>query len=319
MKLSIVTTLYQSAPYIEEFCARAGKAAKDLVGDDYEIVIVNDGSPDNSFEIVMACAEADPHLVIVNLSRNFGHHKAMMTGLEHAQGELIFLIDSDLEESPEWLSDFHAALENGGHDVIYGQQIQRQRGWVDGVFGALYYRLINRLSEIDLPPNLMTVRLMRRDYVQALLQHREREIMIAGLWVITGYDQQPLRVQKLDTSPTTYSIARKISLITTSMTSFSSAPLVMIFNLGAIISIISVFYISYLVFNWAFLQRPLDGWTSLMASIWLLGGLIILFIGTVGIYVAKIFNETKQRPYTIVKNVYRAQSTASDAALHMRD
>jgi putative glycosyltransferase len=100
MKLSIVATLYQSAPYVAEFHRRASTAAKELVADDYEIILVNDGSPDNSLDLVVKMVENDPHLIILDLSRNFGHHKAMMTGLAHAKGELVFLIDSDLEEEP---------------------------------------------------------------------------------------------------------------------------------------------------------------------------------------------------------------------------
>ena len=103
MKLSIVATLYQSAPYIIEFHQRASAAAKQIVGNDYEIVLVNDGSPDNSLEVAVQLTETDSHVVVVDLSRNFGHHKAMMTGLAHTKGDRVFLLDSDLEEEPEWL------------------------------------------------------------------------------------------------------------------------------------------------------------------------------------------------------------------------
>ena len=106
MKLSIVATLYQSAAHIIEFHQRASAAARQLAGEDYEIVLVNDGSPDNSLELVIQLTEEDSHTVVVDLSRNFGHHKAMMTGLEHSQGERVFLLDSDLEEEPEWLHEF---------------------------------------------------------------------------------------------------------------------------------------------------------------------------------------------------------------------
>ena len=112
MKLSIVSTLFQSAPYINESYQCVSAAAKRLVGDDYEIVLVNDGSPDNSLDLAIRLTEQDPH-VVVDLSRNFGHHKAMMTGLAHSKGELVFLIDSDLEEEPEWLETFFSADEAG--------------------------------------------------------------------------------------------------------------------------------------------------------------------------------------------------------------
>ena len=122
MKLSIVATLYQSAPYIDEFHKRASASAKQLLGDDYEIVLVNDGSPDNSLDLAIRLTERDSHVVVVDLSRNFGHHKAMMTGLAHAKGELVFLIDSDLEEEPEWLLSFASAMLDKRCDVVYGVQ-----------------------------------------------------------------------------------------------------------------------------------------------------------------------------------------------------
>lgn len=307
MKLSVVSTMYQSAPHLEEFYARASGAAKSLVGDDYEIVLVNDGSPDNSLAIAIGLSESDAHVTVVDLSRNFGHHKAMMTGLDHARGDLIFLIDCDLEEEPEWLSEFHDILHSGQHDVVFGVQGQRKGSWFERVSGKLFYKIFNALSGIELPQNLITARMMRARYVKALLLHKEREITIAALWQITGFDQKSHTVKKLARSATTYSLRRKISLMANAITSFSNAPLVMIFNTGVVISTIATLYIAYLLFNWAFLARPLSGWTSLMGSIWLLGGLIISFIGVIGLYLAKIFTETKQRPYTIVRHIYQQE------------
>jgi putative glycosyltransferase len=304
MKLSIVSTLYQSAPHLEEFHLRAGNAAQALVGDDYEIVLVNDGSPDDSLSIAVGMTKTDPHVTVVDLSRNFGHHKAMMTGLDHARGELVFLIDCDLEEEPEWLAEFSKVLHSGGHDVVYGVQKERKGNWFERVTGRFFYQVFDALSGIELPKNLITVRLMRKSYVRALLLHRERETMIAGLWQITGFDQIALPSKKLSGSSTTYSLRRKMSLMINAITSFSNAPLVMIFNIGVVISSFAAAYIAYLIFNWAFLARPLSGWTSLMGSIWLLGGMIISFIGVIGLYLARIFTETKQRPYTIVREIY---------------
>lgn len=304
MKLSVVATLYHSERYIAEFCSRASAAARTLVGDDYEIVLVNDGSPDGSLELAAQIARRDPHLVVVDLSRNFGHHKAMMTGLEHAVGESVFLIDSDLEEEPEALLDFANAMHEQQCDVVYGVQERRKGGWMERWSGEWFYRFFRALTGMDLPQNVLTARLMSRRYVDALLRHREREIFLAGLWYITGFAQHPLIVKKHQTSATTYTLRRKLSLLVNSVTSFSNAPLVGIFYIGVTISIFAGGYIAYLLLNWLFLSRPVSGWTSVMASIWLLGGMIISFIGVIGIYLAKVFSESKQRPYTIVKDIY---------------
>lgn len=307
MKLSIVATLYQSAPYIIEFHARASAVAKRLVDEDYEIILVNDGSPDNSLDLAVQLTVSDDHVVVVDLSRNFGHHKAMMTGLAHAKGTRIFLIDSDLEEEPEYLIGFSQQMESESCDVVYGIQEQRKGGWYERWSGQWFYRFFKALTGLTLPENLVTARLMTRRYVEALLRHEEREVFLAGLWHITGFDQRPHQIHKHSTSDTTYTFRRKMSLLVNSVTSFSNAPLVGIFYIGVSISLLALVYITYLVLNWMFLAKPMSGWTSVMASIWLLGGMVISFIGVVGIYLSKIFSETKRRPYTIVRHIYARQ------------
>jgi len=306
MKLSIVTTLYQSVSYIREFYERVSAQAKNITGS-YEIIFVNDGSPDHSLDIAVDLFEKDKHVKVVDLSRNFGHHKAMMTGLQYAEGEFVFLIDSDLEEEPEWLLPFLKQLKSESCDVVYGVQNRRKGGWFERWSGKWFYRLFKFLTGLDLPENIVTARLMTSRYVDALLSHQEREVFMAGLWHITGFDQKSQAVNKLNASKTTYTFRRKMSLLVNSVTSFSNAPLKGIFYIGISIFLLAVFYIVYLIIHWAFLATPLSGWTSLMASIWLLGGMIISFTGVVGIYLSKIFSETKQRPYTIVRKIYAKQ------------
>jgi len=304
MKLSIVATLYQSARYVEEFCARANAAARRFAGDDYEIVLVNDGSPDNSLDIAVRISEEDPRVVVVDLSRNFGHYKAMMTGLSHAVGDYVFLIDSDIEEDPDWLSSFAEEMEREQCDVVFGVQEQRKGGFFERWSGQWFYRIFRFITGLPLPDNIVTARLMSRRYVDALLRHDEREVFIAGLWLITGFDQRPQVVRKRSSSDTTYTFGRKMSVLINSITAFSNAPLVAIFYVGVAISAVAGLYAVSLIVNWLFFFKPLSGWTSVMASIWLLGGLIISFIGVIGVYLSKIFSETKRRPYTIVRKVY---------------
>jgi len=308
MKLSIVATLYKSSAYIGEFCRRAGDEARRLVDGDYEIVLVNDGSPDDSLQLAIGLSQADPHVVVVDLSRNFGHHKAMMTGLGHAGGDHVFLIDSDLEEEPEWLAGFSEQMRREGCDVVYGVQESRKGGFFERWSGQWFYRLFQALTGLTLPENIVTARLMTRRYVDALLRHNEREVFMAGLWHTTGFEQHPQTVRKHSTSESTYTFRHKMSILVNSVTSFSNAPLVGIFYIGVAISCVAVLYTSYLIVHWLFFAKPLSGWTSVMASIWLLGGFIISFIGVVGIYLSKIFSETKRRPYTVVRQVYGKQN-----------
>ncbi|MBK0391933.1 glycosyltransferase family 2 protein [Ramlibacter algicola] len=310
MQLSIVATLYKSAPHLAEFHRRAGEAARALVGDDYEIVLVNDGSPDDSIDVAVRLAESDAHVVVVDLSRNFGHHKAMMTGLEHARGDRIFLIDSDLEEEPEWLAAFSRVMQEQGSDVVYGRQQERKGQWFERWSGEVYYSVFNWLTNIEHPRNIVTARLMTRRYVQALLQHREREVVISCLWVITGFRQSEIQVRKLTGSDTTYNLGRKLEHAVNAITSFSEVPLRIIFYVGMVIFTISLAYAGKLVVNRLVFSEVVDGWTSVMVSIWILGGLTISFVGIIGIYLSKIFSETKQRPYTIVRAIHGQSRTS---------
>ncbi len=304
MKLSIVATLYQSAPYINEFYERATAAARQLADEDYEIILVNDGSPDNSIDLAINLTEEDAHVIVVDLSRNFGHHKAMLAGLAQSRGERIFLIDSDLEEEPEWLADFALTMAAEAADVVYGVQETRKGNWFERWSGELYYTVFNYLADIDHPRNIVTARLMSRRYVNALLQFREREMVISCLWVITGFKQCARSVKKHMGSPTTYSLAKKIEHATNSIASFSEVPLRLIFYIGLIIFTGALLYAGYLVFLKLILATPMEGWTSVMVSIWLLGGMTISFVGLIGIYLSKVFSETKQRPSTIVREIH---------------
>ena len=308
MKLSIVATLYQSALYINEFYARASAAAKELVGEEFEIVLVNDGSPDNSLNLAIKLTEQDSHVVVVDLSRNFGHHKAMMTGMSHAKGELVFLIDSDLEEEPEWLLGFDEQMKREQCDVVYGVQEKRKGDIFERVTGAIFYKIFRKLTGINQPNNIVTARLMTQRYVQALLTHRERELNIGGLWVITGFKQAAHLVRKHSTSPTSYTLSGKFGHLVNAVTSFSSLPLVYTFYSGLCISISALFYIVYLFLRFFLVASPPSGYTSLIASIWFFSGLIIFFLGVQGIYLSKVFSEVKRRPYSIIRHVYRHES-----------
>ena len=303
MKISIVSTLYNSEATLEEFSRRVIEITQQIT-EDIELILVNDGSPDESLQKAIQLHENDKRVKVVDLSRNFGHHKAMMTGLSFAGGDLVFLLDCDLEESPDLLLEFHKEMISSDADVVYG--VQGKRGGKIGkrFSGYIFYKLFNLLSDTPIPNNLITARLMSKRYVRSLLTHHEREMIIAGLWAITGYKQIPVEVIKSSINKTNYTILKRIAITVNAITSFTNKPLLLIFYLGLLISSISFILAINLVVRRIFFSEFLAGWPSLIVSIWLLGGLTILCIGIVGIYLSKIFIETKQRPYTIVRSVY---------------
>jgi putative glycosyltransferase len=303
MDLSIVTTAYYSGPHLQEFYDRSCAAAARLTSN-FEIIIVNDGSPDNSLEVALSIFQNDPRVRVIDLSRNFGHHKALMTGLAHSCGELVFLLDSDLEEEPELLETFYRKLTETKADVVFGVQDRRKGKLFERLSGFLFLAVFNALSSHPLPRNFITARLMSRKYVAALLQHREREMLLAGLWELTGFTQIPLRVTKHAKGSSTYSTRMKIGHAVNAITSFSNKPLVLIFYLGCVILLSSTLAALYLIVRKILFGSLLLGWASLIVSIWMLGGMTIFCLGIIGIYLAKIFIEVKQRPYSIVKDIY---------------
>jgi putative glycosyltransferase len=313
VELSIVTTLYNSAGTIVEFLRRSAAAAAQITPS-FEIVVVDDGSPDDSLNIVLGLLASEPRVKVVELSRNFGHHAAMMTGLMHADGRYVFLIDSDLEESPELLLEFWKKLQATDMDVVYGYQKERRGDFGRRVFGRMAYAVFEALLPVKIPLNHITVRLMRRPYVDALLQHRERETAIGGLWVITGFRQIGHEVDKGARRRGSYSFRHRWHSLIDSVTSFSEVPLVGIFYLGIFISAVAALAAAGLIVR-RLLGVMGEGWASLMVSLWFIGGLLIFCVGLIGIYVSKIFIETKQRPYTIVRQIHRhaGRPTASYA------
>lgn len=303
MKLSIVTTLYKSSPYIDEFYERITTEAKKIT-DDYEIIFVDDGSPDDSLKKAISLHEEDKKVKVIELSRNFGHHKAIMTGLSHAKGDFVFLIDSDLEEEPELLSKFWEEIEGSDDlDVIYGVQQNRKGKLFEKFSGGLFWRIFNSLSDIEISENPLTARLMKNIYVTNLVRFNEKELFLAGVFKLVGFNQSELPIKKKSKVSTTYSLFQKFKLLNNAIVSFSSFPLHLSFYLGAIISMVSFIYGIYLVFNKLFFNNIASGWTSLMVSIWFLSGVLLLSVGILGLYISKIFSEVKNRPI-IEKNIY---------------
>lgn len=313
MDLSIVSSLYCSAPYLREFHQRASAVAQRLRLS-YEIILVNDGSPDESLDIALELQRSDPRLCVIDLSRNFGHHRAMMTGLAHTRGCRVFLLDADLEEDPELLLLFADAMERTDVDLVYGVQERRKGGLLERLTGALFYRLFAWLSAEEIPPNQLCARLMTRRYVDSLVAHRDREIFLAGLCSATGYRQVSLPVCKHHKGVSSYTLPRKISLAVNTITSFSIRPLEMIFYLGTIILVLSLAATAALILRRLFFGQMLPGWASTMVALCFMGGLNLFCVGIVGIYLAKVFSETKDRPYTVVRRTYPAAAWGESAA-----
>lgn len=301
MKFSVVTTLYNSEKFLPDFYARMSEVIKKIT-EDYEIIFVNDGSPDTSIQLAEKIAFHDHHVKVVDLSRNFGHHAAAYAAIEAASGHRVFLIDVDLEEQPEWLADFVNIMDSENADVVYGVQRRREGDFSRKTTG-LFYKVFNRLSETPITPNICTVRLMNRKYVEALLQLRDHNLFMAGMFAWVGFHQVAVPVDKsMRRSLTNYTILRLFNLLVDAITSFSPKPLYVAFFMGFFLSTTAgLFGASLVIRKLLFPNTMLLGYTSLVISIFFMGGLTILFLGVIGIYISKIFVEAKDRPIYLVR------------------
>ena len=287
VQLSIVATVYCTGGYLAEFCSRSFAAALEAGYDPSrtEVVLVNDGCPRDGLEQALKEREKDGRVRVVDLSRNFGHHLAMYVACEEARGERVFLIDSDLEESPEWLE-------------------KRKGGLFEAVSGELFYTLFNLLSDQQITRNMVTARLMSARFLREMLKFQDREPFFFGLCVSAGFRQVPCRVKKASSSPTTYTFRKKMALAVNSVVSYSARPLVYISYFGLAVTLVAMLYVAWVVVRQLLYNVAPPGWASSVASIWLVGGLILMSLGVIGIYISKIYKETKHRPAVVVARRY---------------
>ena len=305
MKISFVTTIYKTSCSIQPFIDRVLLAAEEK-GADYEIIFVNDASPDDGLSTAISCAEKNPKVMVIDLARNYGQHKALWTGIEASSGDFVMILDGDMEEDPYWCCEFFNIMEETGADVVFGIQKAPKGNFAYRIFRRVFYRILSFLSDFDFPKNVTTARLMKREYVNALRNFEEREIWLVGVLYSAGFKQVSAPVDKLKSDPTTYSVAMLLRMFITAITSFSIKPLIGVFVSGLVISFLAFAYIGVLLVNYLFSGIGVPGWTSVMAGMFLMGGILTSFVGIIAIYVGTIFNETKRRPRTIIKSVHQS-------------
>lgn len=300
----MVTTLYKSAPFLDEFVARSLA----LMDNDDELILVDDGSPDNSLALARERAAIDPRITVVELARNFGHHVAILAGLSQARNERVFFVDSDLEEAPELLKEFAAVMDASGADVVFGTHDHSEGSVVRKATSRAFWRIFNWASDSAAPLNICNVRLMNRRYVDALVSLPESNVFLGGMFHWVGFKQIAIPIERrLRRSKSTYSFSGRIALAVRSVVSFSTAPLKGMFLFGMAISTLSFLLAIYYV-----ILKILDpaiqlGFTTLIISIWFLSGIIVACLGIIGIYMAYMYTETKRRPRVIVREIFRTK------------
>jgi putative glycosyltransferase len=304
--LSIVTTMYRSRRFLDQFLEQCLQSLRNVSCTEFEIVLVNDGSPDDSVSYALSRKHDIPEIVVVDLSRNFGHHYAMQAGLRHARGDFIMLIDCDLEVSPLVLREFKEKMEASGCDMVYGFQELRKGGMFEQVSGGFFYKTFNLLSDIKIPENIATERLMTRRYVEALLQLGDYNLFMGGMMSWVGFEQVGIPIKKKQREGrSSYTLLRRIHLMVNAVSSFSALPLMWMFNVGMFITAVSFGYLFYLFFRKIVFDDTMLGFTSMMAVMALSLGILTTGLGILGIYLGKVFTQVQNRPTYIVKDIYR--------------
>jgi dolichol-phosphate mannosyltransferase len=305
MKLSVVIPCFNEEACLEVLHRRVGAAARKSVGDDYEIVLINDGSRDSSWTVMQRLAAGDPHLVAINLSRNHGHQLALTAGLDLCGGDVILVIDADLQDPPELLGDMLATMRADGADVVYGVRKSRagetafKRATAHG-----FYRLLSRATEVDIPLDAGDFRLMSRRALDALLAMPEQARFVRGMVAWIGFRQVPFPYDRQErlAGETKYPLRKMVRFALDALTGFSSAPLKLASHAGLWLAVGSLLLIVYIVYSWVG-GRSIQGWTSLMLVVVVLGAVQMFVLALMGEYIGRLYNEAKRRPLYIVQDI----------------
>jgi dolichol-phosphate mannosyltransferase len=306
--LSIVVPVYNEHQVIDAFYSRTKRVLETIKSIAHELIFVDDGSSDGSYQKLVDLAGLDDTVRIVKLSRNFGHQIAITAGIDIAKGDAVVVIDADLQDPPEVISNFvQKWLE--GYDVVYG--VREKRAGESGLklaTAALFYRILKRLTKIDIPVDVGDFRLMSRRSVSQFIRLREQDRFVRGLVSWIGFKQIGVTYSREEryAGQTKYPYTKMIKFAFDGITSFSSAPLKMATYLGYITSFVAFLY-TCTVFIQKAIGITVQGWATIMVGMLFLGGVQLICLGIIGEYIARIFTETKQRPMYLVEEVYSSE------------
>jgi dolichol-phosphate mannosyltransferase len=306
--VSVVVPLYNEAGNVDELVRRVSEIMDRLTpdGDDYEIVAVDDGSQDATLAALRAARVRQPRLVVVSLSRNFGHQIAATAGLDAARGDAVVLMDGDLQDPPELIAAFLAKWRDG-FDVVYATRKARKGESAFKLFTArVFYRTIRRLTNVSIPVDTGDFRLMSRRVVDALAQTREKHRFLRGLVSWVGFAQIGVEYERdaRYTGETKYPISKMLKFAIDGITSFSEIPLRFATYLGSFVAVAAVVYaIVVLILKIYGYNEP--GYTSMMVAILFLGAVQLITIGIAGEYLGRIYDQVKSRPLYFVSSVER--------------
>jgi len=299
-KISVVTPVYGAPGALPELTERLTSTLQSLVGNDFEIILVNDGCPFNSWHGIKQVVENNEYVVGINLSKNFGQHNAIAAGLSKAKGEWVVVMDCDLEDLPEEIPKLYKATLAGA-DVVFGRRVSRQNSFFKKLSSKMFSKVFNFLSGVETDHSIANFSIISRkvvdSYNQMSEQHRPYSYFIGWL----GFNRVDIDIAhaKRRHGKSSYTITKLFEFAIGSIISETNKPLKMTVKLGFIFSLVSFFYGIFLVYKWA-IGDIVEGWTSVMVSIYFTTGILLGNMGLIGLYLGKVFNEVKARPIYII-------------------
>lgn len=302
-KISVIVSCYNEEESLPLFYKEMNKVMEEMVGNEFELVFINDGSSDKTLDVIKSLREKDTRIRYVSFSRNFGKEAAMLAGLDYATGDYITLMDADLQDPPRLLP---AMLEyiNDGYDCVGTRRVTRKgEPPIRSFFARMFYKLINKLSKVEMVDGARDYRLMTRQMVNAITSTREYNRYSKGLWSFVGFKTKWLEFENVEriAGETKWSFWKLFKYAIDGIVAFSTVPLTMAAFLGILFCLIAFIMILVIVFKTVMWGDPVGGWPSLACIIIFVSGIQLFFMGIFGEYLAKTYLETKKRPIYIVK------------------
>jgi dolichol-phosphate mannosyltransferase len=309
--VSIVTPVFNEIEVIERFYDRVHEAMASLDATTYELIFVDDGSTDGSYEKLTALASSDRNTKIIKFSRNFGHQIAITAGIDLAKGDAVVVIDADLQDPPEVIKEFVAKWQEG-YDVVYGVRDKRDgESKMKLLTAAAFYRLLQRIIKLEIPIDVGDFRLMSRRVVGSFKELKEKDRFVRGLVSWIGFKQTGVRYlrDRRFAGETKFPYSKMIKFALDGITSFSDIPLKMASWFGYVASFLALLYLCS-VFVQKAMGYTVQGWATIMIGMLFLGGVQLISLGIIGEYVGRIFNEVKQRPLYVVDEIFESASAS---------
>lgn len=316
-RLCVVAPCFNEAAGLAQFHQQLKQALVQVPNCQPQIVLVDDGSQDDTPRILEELSRGDPAVRVITLSRNFGHQIALTAGLDAADGDAVIMMDSDLQHPPSLIPEMVARWREGADIVSAIRQSTHGASWLKNATSGLFYRLINLLSDTYIVPGAADFCLLSRRAHQALSSVRERQRFLRGIISWIGFNRTfvPFEAPPRYAGTSSYSPAKMIRLAVTAVVAFSSAPLRMATRLGLALSAAGFAYLFYILIAWLFFERIEPGWTSTISVILILGGVQLVFMGLLGEYLAVVYEEAKHRPLYLIKQPASDTRTVDRAAM----